>query len=123
MLSAARTLGIVVAAIALAGGGFAAGRLTAPDASSTASQCSEPRKLYRKYVDAITPEQDVAQKRTNGRMLANVTLQNPDCFSSEDRASAQTILDTIDQGVQQDSINDLKECVDSATDDYSWSNC
>lgn len=123
MLSASRTLGIVVAAIALSGGGFAAGRLTAPDSSSTASQCSEPRKLYRKYADAITPEQDVAEKRINGRMLANAILQNPNCFSSTDRASAQTILDAIDQGVQQESINDLEECVDSATDGTFGNSC
>lgn len=123
MLSAPRILGVTVAALALAGGGFTAGRLTAPDSSSSASQCSEPRKLYRKYVDAITPEQDVAEKRTSGRMLANAILQNPDCFSSESRAFAQTTLDTIEQGVQQDSIEGLKECVDSATDDYSWNDC
>ncbi|WP_406369702.1 hypothetical protein OG788_07820 [Streptomyces sp. NBC_00647] len=56
-------------------------------------------------------------------MLANAILQNPDCFSSESRAFAQTTLDTIEQGVQQDSIEGLKECVDSATDDYSWNDC
>lgn len=56
-------------------------------------------------------------------MVANTILQNPACFSTADRASAQTILDTIDQGVQEDALNDLKECLADATDEYSWSDC
>ncbi|MFE4697162.1 hypothetical protein ACFRIC_08730 [Streptomyces sp. NPDC056738] len=114
---------MTVVAIALAGGGFAVGRLTAPDTSASGSQCSEPRKLIQEYGDTIRAEQDAAQKRTAGRTYAHVILQNPECFSSEDRASAQTILDTIDQGAQNDAIEGLKDCVDSATDDNSWSNC
>ncbi|MEU6261457.1 hypothetical protein [Streptomyces sp. NPDC047043] len=123
MPSVARILGVIAVVVGLAGGGFAAGRLTAPESDSTASNCAEPRKLYRHYVDAITPDQEVAAKRTNGRILANTILQNPGCFSTADRASAQTILDTIDQGVQEDTLNDLKECVADATDEYSWSDC
>jgi hypothetical protein len=34
---------------------------------------------------------------------------SPDCFSAADRASAQTILDTIDQGVQKDALDDLSQ--------------
>jgi hypothetical protein len=123
MPTSARILGLATAAIVLAGGGFAAGRFTAPDHDSTGAHCAEPRKLYRDYADAITPDQDAAEQRTDGRMLANTILQNPGCFSTADRASAQTILDTIDQGVQQDALNDLKDCVADATDEYSWSNC
>ncbi|MGP4090748.1 hypothetical protein [Streptomyces sp. KR55] len=129
MPSPARILGIAVAAALLAGGGFAVGRLTAPEPSSTAADCAEPRRLHQEYIDSISPDVDqpMEEKRTNGRMLANTILQNPGCFSVADRASAQTILDTIDQGVQEDAINDLRsdveECVEDATDAYSWSNC
>lgn len=83
--------------------------------------------MYREYVDAITPEQEAGLKRTNGRMLANTILQNPDCFSTSDRASAQTILDSINNGVQQDAVDqlrdDMEQCVEDATDEYPWSNC
>ncbi|MHB9849126.1 hypothetical protein ACSYGO_07780 [Streptomyces krungchingensis] len=74
-------------------------------------------------MDAITPDQEVAEKRTYGRILANTILQNPGCFSTGDRAAAQTMLDTIDQGVREEGLNDLKECVEDATDEYPWSNC
>jgi hypothetical protein len=127
MPSSVRIVSATAAAIFLAGGGFAVGRLTATDADANPATCEEPRKLYREYVDSISPDQEVEEQRTDGRMLANTILQNPSCFSTTDRAAAQTILDTIDQGVQEDAINDLRssveECVEDATDDYSWSNC
>ncbi|MGC9536535.1 hypothetical protein [Streptomyces sp. UG1] len=129
MASAVRILGITAAAVLLTGGGFAAGRLTAPDPDTTAAGCAEPRKLYQEYLDGASSGGDgpVEEKRTNGRLLANMVLQNPGCFSTTQLAYAQTFLDTIDQGVQQDTVNDLRndmeECVEAATDDYSWSNC
>ncbi|MGW3913166.1 hypothetical protein ACWEBX_16865 [Streptomyces sp. NPDC005070] len=123
MLSPARILGATAAAVALAGGGFAAGRLTAPDASSTASQCTEPRDLLRRYADAINADQDLAKNRTNGRTYAHVILQNPDCFGAEERASAQTILDTIGQGAPQDSTDGLEECFAGATDGTLGNDC
>jgi hypothetical protein len=119
---------IAAAAVLLAGAGFAAGRLTAPDAEARTSQCAESRTLYREELDKInTDQQETADMRTSGRTLANTILQNPSCFSASERASAQTLLDTIDEGAQQDAINelrdDMEQCVEDATDDYSWSNC
>ncbi|MFF7260673.1 hypothetical protein ACFZCL_10365 [Streptomyces sp. NPDC008159] len=127
MTSAARVLGITAAAVLLVGGGFAAGRLTAPATPAKAADCSEPRKLYQNFIDNSSTNQDADQQRYDGRMAANAILQNPDCFTSTDRAAAQTLLDTIDQGVQQDAIDglrdDMEQCVEDATDAYSWSNC
>ncbi|MFJ8081978.1 hypothetical protein ACIQ6Y_15340 [Streptomyces sp. NPDC096205] len=129
MPSSARILGIATAALVLAGGGFAVGRLTAPVEESRASQCAEPRQLYRETIDQIDPgtSEQATEVRANGRMIANTILQNPNCFSASDRATAQTILDSINDGVQQDAVNqlreDMEECVADATDEYSWSNC
>ncbi|MDX2933042.1 hypothetical protein [Streptomyces ipomoeae] len=123
MPPAARILGVTAAAVLLTGGGFAAGRLTAPERSTAASNCTEPRELYREYIDSVSPDQAVQEQRANGRMLANAILQDPDCFSASQRAFAQTILDTIDQGLREDAVNNLRKCVEDATDEYSWSNC
>lgn len=128
MPSAVRVLGLAAAAVILAGGGFAAGRLTAPDSEAGASQCADPHKLFRETIDKIEPgDEATAETRSNGRMLANTILQNPDCFDASERASAQTILDSINDGVQQDAVNglrdDMEQCVENATDDYSWSDC
>ncbi|MFD3929549.1 hypothetical protein [Streptomyces sp. NPDC058614] len=127
MLPAARTririFAIAAAGVLLTGGGFAAGRLTAPGGDSSTAECAEPRKVSQEYLDAFTAEQEVAEKRTNGRMVANTILQNPDCFGASERASAQTILDNIDQGVQEDAFNDLQKCVDDATDDFPLNSC
>ncbi|MBZ3900567.1 hypothetical protein [Streptomyces griseiscabiei] len=122
-----RIFSIAVAVIFLAGGGFAAGRLTAPEAPASTVDCSEPRKLSEEFINNSSKNQEAEQQRYEGRMAANAILQTPDCFSSTDRAAAQTLLDTIEQGVQQDAIDglrsDTEECVEDATDAYSWSDC
>ncbi|GHH83816.1 hypothetical protein [Streptomyces capitiformicae] len=127
MAPQARILGIAAAVIFLVGGGFAAGRLTAPQSPANAAACSEPRKVYQEFIDNNSKNQEVEQQRYRGRMAANTILQNPDCFSSSDRAAAQTLLDMIEQGVQQDAVdglrNDVEQCIEDATDQYSWSNC
>lgn len=98
MPSALRTLSAVGAALAIAASSYTAGRLTAPDPVTSAPSCTEPRQVYRRYIGSITPEQEMAERKLNGRMLANTVLQNPNCFDASQRAMAQTILDTIDQG-------------------------
>lgn len=127
MPSAARIVGAVAAAIVVAGSGFAAGRLTAPETDTGASDCTEVRKVFDNDLDNISSSQDVGQKQTDLRTLSNMILQNPDCFSAKDRATAQTFLDTAEQRAQQDAIDDLRsdmeECVEDATDEYSWSAC
>lgn len=127
MPTAVRILSTTAVAIFLVGGGFAAGRLTAPDPSAGASGCSEPRKAYQEFIDNSSKNQEVEQQRYRGRMAANMILQNPDCFSSSKRAAAQTILDMIEQGVQQDAVNglrdDVKQCIEDATDQYPLGNC
>ncbi|MEU5195248.1 hypothetical protein AB0G86_14500 [Streptomyces scabiei] len=127
MPTAVRILSATAVAIFLVGGGFAAGRLTAPNPRAGASDCSEPRKVYEEFIDNSSKNQEVEQQRYRGRMAANMILQNPDCFSSSDRAAAQTLLDMIEQGVQQDAVNglrdDVEQCIEDATDQYSWSDC
>jgi hypothetical protein len=52
-----------------------------------------------------------------------VILQNQDCFSVEERATAQSIIDTQDQAAADNLAEDIRQCVEDATDDYSWSTC
>ncbi|GAB2967489.1 hypothetical protein GCM10023080_032660 [Streptomyces pseudoechinosporeus] len=103
MSSVTRTIGTIAVAALLVGGGFAAGRLTAPELDTTTSDCEDARGQYQEFKDNPAPAgQDVDETRLNSRMIAHTVLESTDCFSASDRAYAQTVLDMIDQGIQQD---------------------
>ncbi|MGK5529348.1 hypothetical protein [Streptomyces sp. URMC 129] len=101
---------LFAAALALvAGAGFAVGRTTAPGDSTT---CADVQDVYTENYEAgsrlldsledndgwhISEEEDAdrADARTRFSTAFNVVIQNPDCFSVEDRATAQTHLDQL----------------------------
>jgi hypothetical protein len=96
---AAAILSLTALGIALAAGGFAAGRISAPPSDTSAIDCTE----LKAEVVRIGQAGDGAQAQTGLRTAVHLILQNPDCFSASQRASAQTALDTLDANSAQDT--------------------
>ncbi|WP_455360006.1 hypothetical protein [Streptomyces sp. SYSU K21746] len=125
MPSVIRVVSVAAAATLLVGGGFLAGRMTGPAGEPANSACKEAQQVVAQALDDVqqAPEYDEAGKQQNVRLAANAILQNPQCFSAADRATAQSAVDGLDQQELDRWKEDFQQCVDDATDDYSWSNC
>lgn len=121
---------VAAALLAAVAAGFAAGRLTAPGNGQTAATaCDGIRQSSARAFRSAARELDTdpATAQADARTAANLVLQNRDCFSADDRAQAQTVLDQVDDQVDQQQLqrlrDDVQDCVDAETDDYSWSTC
>ncbi|WP_328672475.1 hypothetical protein [Streptomyces sp. NBC_00328] len=93
---------VAVAAVLVTGSlacGFVVGRATAPTSDTEAATCSSAELAVDRLVaegDAVEPTADTQEekdKRLN--TMANVILQNPDCFDADVRAQAQTAKDQL----------------------------
>ncbi|MFF0736935.1 hypothetical protein ACFYVK_35640 [Streptomyces chartreusis] len=97
-----------VAVLAAAVGGFAAGRETAPAGDSKAG-CASTETSLRGLLDessAAPASEDQATKNQRLSTMANLILQNPDCFDAETRAQAQTAKDQIAAGADAQALSD-----------------
>lgn len=123
------TAAALLAAVAAS---FVAGRLTAPDDKgrvAAAAACEDIRQssglAFRNAAREL--DADPAMAHADARTGANLILQNRDCFSADDRAQAQTVLDQVENHVDQQQLqrlrDDVQDCVDAETDEYSWSTC
>lgn len=125
MPTALRTTGAALAIALLLGGSFLAGRLTAPDRESADSGCRDARATVTQSLGeaqnarAATPDGGQAE----ARKAAHAILQNAKCFDADMRATAQSVIDSQDQGQMNQLKEDVRQCVEDATDDYSWSTC
>lgn len=111
------TIGAIVA-LAAAGGGFAAGRATAPDESQAAKNaCTSTLADFHAAMKA-SEEANANGTTTPGQEQAliatNIVLQNPTCFSAKDRASVQTWK-------EQGQSADLRDAICDASDESWWS--
>lgn len=125
MPTALRITGSALVLVLLLGGSFLAGRWTAPDRESTESGCQDARATVTQALGAaqdaraVTPDAGQSEART----AAHAILQNETCFDAQMRATAQSFLDTQDQQQMDQLKDDVRQCVEDATDSYSWSNC
>jgi hypothetical protein len=99
---------LVVASLAC---GFVAGRATAPpgaDVAACASATAAEERLTKERDDAPSGElQDVKDSRL--AVMANVILQNPDCFNPSVRADAQTAKEQIAARADAQAMSDAAE--------------
>lgn len=86
-------LGASLLAIALAAGGFYAGRATAPDGGADAG-CKTVQAAEQRAEKALaTTSPNTAERAHHFRTGLNLVIQNPGCYTAEQRAQAQAILD------------------------------
>lgn len=99
-----------VAVLAAAAGGFVAGRETAPAGGSKAG-CASAQVSLRGLLDehSATSAVAVEDRQVRSQLLstmANLILQNPDCFDAETRAQAQTAKDQLAAGADAEALSD-----------------
>ncbi|MFF1843031.1 hypothetical protein ACFVW9_14960 [Streptomyces sp. NPDC058217] len=108
--------GAAVLVIVAAAGGFYAGHSTSPS-DSTADECSTARASEQRAVAAMNAASPNSPEHTlNWRTGLNIVLQNPGCYSAEDRASAQAILDQAASA--QQATEARSQC--EATAEHWW---
>lgn len=95
-----RRIAVWLAAAGLAVGGFTVGRLTAPTPpDATALACEDAERAYAEALDSATAhgpdssDADPEEARHYASVALHAIVQNPECFSAGDRATAQTILE------------------------------
>ncbi|MDT0306854.1 hypothetical protein RM780_07740 [Streptomyces sp. DSM 44917] len=90
---------LLTTALALvAAAGFAVGRATAPADASGNAACEDAQAAFRAALDdADSAPADDIEVRFYTAVAANTAVQNPDCFTAEDRAAAQTYLDAVER--------------------------
>ncbi|MFJ5973493.1 hypothetical protein [Streptomyces sp. NPDC093060] len=90
------TIGVFCLALACLGIGFYAGRATAPKSSAKAAGCSTVQATLDRLLQQqkAAPTDDPQNSASELLLTAsNVVLQNPNCFDTETRATAQTAKD------------------------------
>lgn len=106
---------VAAGALLLAGGGFIAGRETAPARADGDTACtsamSTANRLVQEGKDAPGDEEQ-AVKDQRQATLVNVVLQNPGCFDAETRAQAQTTKDSMAAQANSDAAARAGECAD-----------
>ncbi|MFE7216257.1 hypothetical protein ACFY0A_37045 [Streptomyces sp. NPDC001698] len=117
---------MLVAALILIGFGVVIGRMTADNDASQATGCTEVSKAAASDQATIAekePERETDSKAQavwldTQRHLATAIVQNPECFSAANRATAQIALDALKQNEDQQA---LRNAVDA--DCPWWKRC
>jgi len=98
----------IVSLFAAVSGGFLLGHATAAgDDGSTAMQCAEVKQTLAtlsKEKEAAITEPSQADQTQQTLTVMNIVLQNPDCFSTETRATAQTAKDQIETNANNAAV-------------------
>ncbi|MER6329242.1 hypothetical protein ABT298_07870 [Streptomyces sp. NPDC001034] len=105
---------MLAAALILIGIGVVIGRMTADSGDNQAIGCAEVRRASeadkativqkKQEMDQATDSQAQAVWLDTTRHLMTIVVQNPECFSAADRATAQTTLDTLKQNADQQAL-------------------
>ncbi|MCX4612120.1 hypothetical protein [Streptomyces mirabilis] len=110
---------VAVLAAALLGAGVVIGQMTADSGDNQASGCGEVHRASEADKATIVQkkqEMDQAANPSTARDEAwaavldtvqhqmTIVVQNPDCFSAADRATAQTTLETLKQNADQQAL-------------------
>jgi hypothetical protein len=121
-------IGLLTLAVVIAAAAFLAGRLSAPDSTpasdNNAAACTEAESSMQEHIDnaqTLTANADTValseteqkQAYTEWRQSALIVTQNPSCFSVDDRAAAQQLLDEQDMTAAQNAA----QC--AAADDWA----
>lgn len=106
-----RVAALVGVLLLAAGGGFAAGRATAPHPSDTTEAvCTEAMDAFLSHTEEGDSDDDL-------RIGAQVVVQNPRCFEVETRARARDFLDRSGQeGGVQAELDELRACAEADDD-------
>ncbi|MFI2367287.1 hypothetical protein [Streptomyces sp. NPDC018833] len=125
MPAAIRATYLSFAALLLVGGGFIAGRTTAPSPHDAGAECKDARQMVTASLTEAKAAHDAeaGTGQEEARLAAYAILQNPGCFDAKTRATAQSVIDSQDQAAMSGLTDEIRQCVEDATDDYSWSNC
>jgi hypothetical protein len=98
-------IGLVMVAAAALGIAFWAGRATAPEAKQAPAQATDCAAIIQTGDDMMKQAQaGAADSASSQRTAMNLVLQNPNCFTPEMRAKAQTILDLDTQGAARNAV-------------------
>ncbi|WP_330294074.1 hypothetical protein [Streptomyces sp. NBC_00576] len=97
---------VTLIAVGAAGSWYAS---TAGAESKKPDTCAQAQRVIDDYMkqygdasSASVSDEQRAQALEDTRTVLNVQVQNPSCFSPEERASAQTQLDALDQAADQE---------------------
>ncbi|MEV8324573.1 hypothetical protein [Kitasatospora sp. NPDC056731] len=98
-LESRQTVFLAVDAIAVLLAGIAIGRVTASSSSAPSwpsSACDGPNAAVSQFMTAATNSPNgSSEAQRNGRLFAQVVVQNPNCFTADLRAQAQELLNTL----------------------------
>ncbi|MER6350702.1 hypothetical protein ABT186_02300 [Streptomyces sp. NPDC001634] len=112
---ATRVVAAVVVVVLTAGGSFIAGRVTAPAKDEGGNACASAtaamNRLLQEGKDAPVDEQQTVKDQRLATVV-NVVLQNPNCFSADMRAQAQTTKDNMAAQANSDAAARAGECAD-----------
>ncbi|MHC3427202.1 hypothetical protein [Streptomyces sp. DT18] len=107
-------------AVALAGGGFAAGRSTGPGVEdSGASPCADVKAMVDARLAESNAASDAQDKEKSTEALREAALavgQNPNCFDASTRVTAQKFLDDAKQ-----DADDAALCRSARSSSGNWS--